>query len=155
VLAVAVDGTELVEDDRLVLDVLGLTAGGDAALDERVRTDAIARAERWLARRRGAEASGALAWRGASRRIALRRIAGLSARAPHHRRALLAPLTMVARRVVTAPYALGAERVLDELASAPLPDEAWLRALASFGAMHGAREGGRAEARLIAVIVAG
>ncbi|MEP7064910.1 MAG: DEAD/DEAH box helicase [Gemmatimonadota bacterium] len=149
------DTTVLTEDPRVVLEAIALTSGSDAALDERVRADAVARAERWLARRQGAEASGALAWRGASRRIALRRIAGLSARAPHHRRALLAPLTMIARRVVTAPYALGAERVLDELASAPLPDEAWLRALASFGAMHGAREGERAEARLVAVIVAG
>ena len=87
--------------------------------------------------------------------LALRRIAGLASRAPHHRRALLAPLAMAARRVVSAPYALGAERVLDELASAPLPDEAWLRALASFGAMHGARESEGTEARLIAVIVAG
>jgi hypothetical protein len=155
VLAAALGGMELVEDTRIVLDALALLDGGDAALDERVRAEAVARAERWLARRRGAEASGALAWRGASRRIALRRIAGLSARAPLHRRALLAPLTMVARRVVTAPYALGAERVLDELASAPLPDEAWLRALASFGAMHGAREGERTESRLVAVIVAG
>ncbi len=155
VLAAAAEDAELVEDVRVVLDVLARASGGDAALDERVRADAVARAERWLARRQGAEASGALAWRGTSRRIALRRIAGLSARTPHHRRALLAPLTMVARRVVTAPYALGAERVLDELASAPLPDEAWLRALASFGAMHGAREGERTGARLIAVIVAG
>jgi hypothetical protein len=155
VLAAALDGAELAEDAHVVLDAIALATGGDAALDERVRADAIARAERWLAQRQGAEASGALAWRGASRRIALRRIAGLSARAPHHRRALLAPLTMVARRVVTAPYALGAERVLDELASAPLPDEAWLRALASFGAMHGAREGERTESRLIAVIIAG
>jgi superfamily II DNA or RNA helicase len=163
VLAAAAGDAELVEDARVVLEVLALASGGDAALDERVRAEAIARAERWLARRQGAEASGALAWRGASRRIALRRIAGLSARTPHHRRALLAPLTMVARRVVTAPYAVGAERVLDELASAPLPDEAWLRALASFGAMHGAihgamhgaREGERTESRLIAVIIAG
>ena len=155
VLAAAVDGAELAEDARIVLDAMALADGGDAVLDERVRTDAVARAERWLARRGGAEASGALAWRGTSRRIALRRIAGLSARTPHHRRALLAPLTMVARRVVSAPYALGAERVLDELASAPLPDEAWLRALASFGAMHGAREGERTESRLIAMIVAG
>jgi hypothetical protein len=155
VLGAALHSEELVEDARVVLDALAVAGGGDAALDERMRDDAIARAERWLARRLGAEASGALAWRGASRRIALRRIAGLSARAPHHRRALLAPLTMTARRVVTAPYALGAERVLDELASAPLPDEAWLRALASFGAMHGSHEDERAESRLIAVIVAG
>jgi len=155
VLAAAAGGAELAEDSRVVLEAMAFASGGDAALDERVRTEAVACAERWLARRQGAEASGALAWRGASRRIALRRIAGLSARAPHHKRALLAPLTMVARRVVTAPYALGAERVLDELASAPLPDEAWLRALASFGAMHGARAGERTGVRLIAVIVAG
>jgi hypothetical protein len=158
VLAAALDGNgsaEMVEDARTVLEAIALVSGGDAALDECVRADAIARAERWLARRQGAEVSGALAWRGTSRRAALRRIAGLSARAPHHRRALLAPLTMVARRVVTAPYALGAERVLDELASAPLPDEAWLRALASFGAMHGAHEGEHTESRIVAVIIAG
>lgn len=156
VFAAAVDGNvELVEDASIVLEAITLVAGADAVLDERVRADAVAAADRWLARRQGAEASGALAWRGTSRRIALRRIAGLSARAPHHRRALLAPLTMAARRVVTAPYALGAERVLDELASAPLPDEAWLRALASFGAMHGARESERTDSRIVAVIVAG
>ena len=62
---------------------------------------------------------------------------------------------MAARRVVSAPYALGAERVLDELANAPLPDEAWLRALAAFGAMHGARARESGETRLVAVIIAG
>ncbi len=145
----------LAEDAGVVLDAIRLVTGPDAALSDHVRGDAIARAERWLAHRMGAQASGALAWRGTSRRIALRRIAGLSSRTPQHRRALIAPLTMVARRVVTAPYALGVERVLDELASAPLPDEAWLRALASFGAMHGAGEGERVNSRLVAIIVAG
>jgi len=155
VLAAALDRAELVEDSRVVLAAIELVSGCDAVLDESARTDAVARAERWLARRSGGRAAGALAWRGTSRRIALRRIAALSARAPHHTRALIAPLAMAARRVVTAPYALGAERVLDELASAPLPDEAWLRALASFGAMHGARESEHEEARLVAVIIAG
>ena len=155
VLAAALDRAELAVDARVVLAAIELVSGCDAALDESTRADAIARAERWLARRSGSRAAGALAWRGSSRRVALRRIAALSARAPHHKRALIAPLAMVARRVVTAPYALGAERVLDELASAPLPDEAWLRALASFGAMHGARESEREEARLVAVIIAG
>jgi len=155
VLAAALDHAELSEDSRVVLCTIELVAGCDAALDDGARFDAVARAERWLARRTGSRAAGALAWRGSSRRIALRRIAALSARAPHHKRALIAPLAMVARRVVTAPYALGAERVLDELANAPLPDEAWLRALASFGAMHGARENECEEARLVAVIIAG
>lgn len=155
VLAAALDGEDLAEDARVVLAAIELVSGCDAALDDRVRASAVERAERWLARRTGSRAAGTLAWRGSSRRIALRRLAALSARAPHHTRALIAPLAMVARRVVTAPYALGAERVLDELASAPLPDEAWLRALASFGAMHGAAESEREDARLVALIVAG
>ena len=155
VLAAALDRAELAEDARNVLAAIELVSGCDAALDDSARANCIARAERWLARRSGGRAAGALVWRGSSRRIALRRIASLSARAPHHKRALIAPLAMVARRVVTAPYALGAERVLDELASAPLPDEAWLRALASFGAMHGARESEREDAKLVVVIIAG
>ncbi|MDQ2768192.1 MAG: DEAD/DEAH box helicase [Gemmatimonadota bacterium] len=155
VLAAALDHAELTEDARTVLAAIELVSGCDAALGDAARMDGVARAERWLARRTGGRAAGTLAWRGSSRRIALRRIAALAARAPHHQRSLIAPLAMVARRVVSAPYALGAERVLDELASAPLPDEAWLRALASFGDMHGAREGERDDARLVAVIIAG
>lgn len=155
ILAASLGDDDLTESPRVVLAAIEIVSGADAALDDRVRATAIERAERWLAARAGAQAGGALAWRGASRKLALRRIAGLASRAPHHRRALLAPLAMAARRVVSAPYALGAERVLDELASAPLPDEAWLRALASFGAMHGAREMEGGEARLVAVIIAG
>ncbi len=155
VLAAAIDGAELTEDASVVVGAIELVSGADAALNDRVRASAFARAERWLAQRSGAQASGALAWRGASRRVALHRIAGVTSRAPHHRRALLAPLAMAARRVVSAPYALGAERVLDELASAPLPDEAWLRAITSFGAMHGAREDETSQARLVAVIISG
>lgn len=154
-LAASLDDDELTDDTVTVLRAIELASGPDAALDDRVRAGSVARAERWLALRAGAEAGGALAWRGASRRLALRRIAGLASRAPHHRRALLAPLAMAARRVVSAPYALGAERVLDELASAPLPDEAWLRAIASFGAMHSARDEARTASRLVALIIAG
>ncbi len=156
VLAAALDTAELSENSSVVLEALELLGGADAVLDERVRRGAIVRAERWIARMAGAQAGGALAWRGASRRIALRRIAGLATHAPLHRRALIAPLAVMARRVVTAPYSLGAERVLDELASAPLPDEAWLRALASFGAMHGAEEREtREEVRVVAMVVGG
>ena len=155
ILAAALGHDEITESPRVVLAAIELVSGADAALDDRVRTSAVSRAEHWLATRAGARAGGTLAWRGASRRTALRRIAGLASRAPHHRRALLAPLAMAARRVVSAPYALGAERVLDELANAPLPDEAWLRALAAFGAMHGARARESGETRLVAVIIAG
>jgi hypothetical protein len=155
-LAAALGDAELSEESSVVLAAIELLGGADAVLDERARGAAIVRAERWVARVAGARAGGALAWRGASRRVALRRIAGLATHAPLHRRALIAPLAVVARRIVTAPYALGAERVLDELASAPLPDEAWLRALASFGAMHGAEEREvRGEVRLVAVVIGG
>jgi hypothetical protein len=63
----------------------------------------------------------------------MQRIARIAARTPRHHRALVAPLAADARRVVTAPYGVGAERILAELAEAPLPDEAWLRAVRAFG----------------------
>ena len=46
--------------------------------------------------------------------------------------------------MVTTPFGIGAERILDVLAEAPLADEAWLRALREFGAIH-ARDGEDAE----------
>lgn len=155
ILAAALGDSELTERSDTVLGAIELLSGADAALDVRARAESVACAERWLARRAGARAGEALAWRGASRRTALRRIAALATHAPHHRRALIVPLATAARRVISAPYALGAERVLDELASAPLPDEAWLRALASFGAMHRARTEPGGRATLVALIIGG
>lgn len=94
----------------------------------------VALLEAWVAARAGATAAGiAGTIAGAARRVAMQRIAHIVARTPHHHRAQVAPLAAEGRRIVTAPYGVGAERILAELAGAPLPDEAWLRAVRAFG----------------------
>ena len=94
----------------------------------------VALLEAWIAGRAGATAAGvAHTIAGAARRVAMQRVAHIVARTPHHHRAQVAPLAAESRRIITAPYGVGAERILAELAGAPLPDEAWLRAVRAFG----------------------
>jgi hypothetical protein len=71
-----------------------------------------------------------------SRRAALARVAQALARAPRHQRSRLAPLAAAARAVAFAPMAEGAERILDLLVESQLPDEAWLRSIATFGELN-------------------
>jgi hypothetical protein len=71
-----------------------------------------------------------------ARRAALTRVAQTLARTPRHRRSLMATLAHAARAVATAPLGEGAERVLETLVDADLPDEAWLRSMATFGALN-------------------
>ena len=161
----ALDAGELRSDAAMVLDAL-LALGGEnapaplGAQHVAVPPDAIEgalqTAQRWIERHRAALATGAtLALHAPARRSALRRISTITARAPLHRRPELAALAAGARRAVTVPCGLGAESVLGEIARAPMPDEAWLRALAAFGDAHGARErsAGDPAPRVIAMIV--
>jgi hypothetical protein len=143
VLAAALDGSELSEDPAVVLAAAVVVgAARDAPADAAAIQRALQAAARWLEHRSAARAVGGTAiFRAASRRSALRRIAGIARRAPHHRRALIAPLAARARRVVTTPFGVGAEHILEMLAGAPLADEAWLRALTEFGAIHAADDG--------------
>jgi hypothetical protein len=85
-------------------------------------------------------------------------VARALSRTPRHRRALIAPLVTAARSVATAPLAEGAERVLDTLVDADLPDEAWLRSIAAFGELHMRPEtapgtGDRSRVRAILLLV--
>jgi len=94
---------------------------------------ALALSDRWIARRAAIAATGGtLPLHAPGRRQAMRRIVSITARAPHHLRPTLAPLAARARRAITLPFGIGAERVLNDLAAATLPDEAWLRALGTF-----------------------
>jgi superfamily II DNA or RNA helicase len=114
-----------------------LASGRAAAADPRKASEQVARLVVWLRERRGASAVNLrAAAAGRSRREALTRVARALARAPHHRRAALASLAAAARSAITSSLGEGAERVLDVLAAAPLPDEAWLRSLATFGALN-------------------
>jgi superfamily II DNA or RNA helicase len=91
----------------------------------------------WLAARHGASTIDLQAAAAARlRRAALVRVARALARAPRHQRSLLAPLADSARAIATAPLAEGAERILETLVRAELPDEAWLRSIATFGELN-------------------
>ncbi|MGH7626394.1 MAG: helicase-related protein [Gemmatimonadaceae bacterium] len=145
----ALDGGGLQADPAVVLHALLELGGDDAAAPANadpvtVPPDAIehaiATAQRWIERHHAALATGAtLTLHAPARRSALRRISIITARAPLHRRPELAALAPGARRAVSVPCGVGAEAVLGEIARAPMPDEAWLRALAAFGDAHGAR----------------
>jgi superfamily II DNA or RNA helicase len=144
----------VVEDDRQALLVADIGGGIDTeprvvrsalehAAGEAVDCDAaaaravLARLDDWLASRRGSasiDLRAALTAR--SRRAALARVAAALDRAPRHQRAALAPLAAAARAVVTTSLPEGAERVLDTLVRAELPDEAWLRSMAAFGELN-------------------
>jgi len=157
---VALLGTRASDRPADVLTAARLSEGDDVdAGDDRIAT-ALARLESWLTHSAAATAAGVgHTIAGAARRVAMQRIAHIASRTPHHHRALVAPLAAEARRIVTAPYGVGAERILAELAGAPLPDEAWLRAVRAFGDANckGAKgaEGTEGAASIEAIIVFG
>ena len=112
-------------------------AGSARVHNEDAARSAIRSVQSWLeSRRAAATVDLPVATSSPSRRIALNRVARALSRTPRHRRALIAPLVTAARSVATAPLAEGAERVLDTLVDADLPDEAWLRSIAAFGELH-------------------
>lgn len=138
-LAGSIDNRPFSDDPALLLEIAALLSPQQCrpGRTEPPPNEAIARAlalsERWLARRVAVAATGgALPLHAPSRRHAMRRIVSITARAPHHLRPTLAPLAARARRAINLPFGIGAERVLDDLATASLPDEAWLRALGTF-----------------------
>ncbi|HXT18863.1 MAG TPA: helicase-related protein [Gemmatimonadaceae bacterium] len=135
-LVAKIDGP-ISSDAKTVLRALALAEGPDMPIDANALADASRCLSRWLEHQRGAIAvdlSAAAAAR--SRRTALERVRRALSHAPRHRRAQLAPLADAARAVVAAPLGEGAERVLEMLVRADLPDEAWLRSIAAFGELN-------------------
>jgi superfamily II DNA or RNA helicase len=131
---VALLGSRVSDRPTDLLDAARLATGADTEVDDDRIAAPIARLETWLSARAGAAVAGVgHTIAGPARRVAMQRIARIAARTPHHHRAEVAPLAAEARRIVTAPYGVGAERILAELAGAPLADEAWLRAVRAFG----------------------
>jgi hypothetical protein len=111
------------------------------------------RIESWLRRRIVADVVDLPALRIArSRRALLRRVDTIARRAPRHAQPQLAPLMRAARTAATATLSAGAERVLDELAHAPMQDEAWLHAVGEFAALHAQREAGAPEVLALLVL---
>jgi superfamily II DNA or RNA helicase len=152
-------GTRVSDSPEHVLEAAGLAGGSDVPWDDDAADLVVARIEAWLAGRAGAIAAGVgHTIAGPARRLAMQRIARIAAHTPRHHRAQVAPLAADARRIVTAPYGVGAERILAELAGAPLPDEAWLHAVRAFGEANcrgGKGNGTGGAQRLEAVIIFG
>ncbi|HET7374384.1 MAG TPA: C-terminal helicase domain-containing protein, partial [Gemmatimonadaceae bacterium] len=161
-------------DARLVADVgegasdsvativraIELARGTELPLREAAAGAAVSAIERWLAQRRAASAIHLDAAAGSrARRAALTRVARALARVPRHRRSALAPLAAAARQAVTATLAEGAERILDTLVAADLPDEAWLRSVAAFAELNARgpadRGAGYGPGSIVAVVVFG
>lgn len=147
VLVAALDGDRVTRAPSTVLAAVRAGHGDDVSSDARPAPDeactrALAMIERWCIHAAAAAAAGRDTPLGArARHAAMRRIAAISARAPHHRRAMLAPLVSRAQRVVTSRYGIGAERMLEELVRSDLDDDAWLRAVDTFGAQIAADTG--------------
>lgn len=136
-LVAALGDAALRDDPLVVLQTLRFAAGDRVPADGCVLRSALDRVNRWIARRSAMTAAGVvLPLHASPRQRAMRRIAAITARAPSHRRPILAPLAARARRAVTAPYGIGAERALEALVSADLADDAWLRAVEEFGKKH-------------------
>jgi hypothetical protein len=121
-----------------IASAISLCSRGIEVPVESARVEAEVQAlTRWMAARRAAATVdlGAIT-ADRARRATLARVAQTLARTPRHRRSSLAPLAAAARAVATAPLGEGAERVLETLAGAALPDEAWLRSIATFGQLN-------------------
>lgn len=134
---VADAGRGLTDARDAVLDTARLAAGPDVPLDARCVESALARIAAWLEER---ESMGVfdLACGGAARarRRLLHRIDAIASRSPRHLRGRYLPLARDARRAATSTFGTGAERVLQELAAARMPDEAWLSAVRTFAGLH-------------------
>ena len=155
-------GGRITDEPSAVAEVVALLSNARSAVfsdsGERVaRTRA--RFERWLANSAAADCIDlGLAAERRERTPVLQRITSIASRAPYHRRSAIAPLALEARRAATASYGIGAQRVLVELADAPMDDEAWLRAVAAFGsanARSAAPNGATASAPRLAILLIG
>jgi hypothetical protein len=130
----------------------------DVTVDDMRAERTLHQLQEWVAARHGASTIDFQAASAArSRRAALARVAQALARAPRHRRSLLAPLADAARAVASTPLPEGAERILEALIQAELPDEAWLRSIAIFGEINARpapeRRSADAGSRVVAVIL--
>jgi len=140
VLVAALGGDRVTRTPSTVFAAIHAACGADVSPDALPELNEmcalwLAMIERWCTHADAAVAAGSDAPLAArARHAAMRRIAAIAARAPHHRRAMLAPLISRAQRVVASPYGIGAERMLEELVQSELDDDAWLRAVDGFGA---------------------
>jgi superfamily II DNA or RNA helicase len=121
--------------------MIGEAEGPDVSIDPAALEAALQALRRWLDHRSAAsDAAISIAPGARSGLRLLRRIGAITSRAPAHRRAVISNLALHARHAVLATRGIAGERVLAELVDSPLPDEAWLLALGTFGTINGDHE---------------
>jgi hypothetical protein len=137
ILLASTDRSDPSASPRPVAAAIELASAADVPVDRRALAEATRSIDAWMARRAAAELSGIdVAAVARARRRVLARIARIAARAPRHARSVVSLLAADARRAALVPLGEGGERVLAELADAPLADQAWLRAIVAFGDAH-------------------
>lgn len=150
-LAIA-DG-QVSESRHQVLELLRHATVEDIGVPGQILHETHAAVERWLRTRAISNVVDLSALRVArSRRAVLRRVEVIAHRAPRHSQPALAPLMNAARCAASVTLSAGAERVLDELARAPMGDDAWLRAVSEFASVH-ARDDRHEGAAIIALLL--
>lgn len=134
---IACDGQRVSDSGELVGEMLSAAGGAGCDVPVAVLAPLVRRVEQWLERSRlGAVVDLASIRVAQSRRWALRRADGIARRTPRHAQPRVALLVHAVRAAATATLSAGAERVFDELARAPLPDDAWLQAVRQFAELH-------------------
>jgi superfamily II DNA or RNA helicase len=150
-------GNGITDDIGSVERAITLASGPEMSCSMPIIIATLDRIATFLQSSRGAESIDFVAAASArARRATLARVAQTLARTPRHRRALIAPLADAARSVATASLGEGAERILETLVKAELPDEAWLRSIATFGelnARHARAASAHGAPEIIAVVV--
>jgi hypothetical protein len=153
-LAIVVDGRVSLDPSADLLTSVGVAA--PAPFPDAAAASALRTLTNWVSRgelTQVVELPGSGVAR--SRRAILTRVNGIVRRARRHERTSLSAMLGAARRAATIAMPVGAERVLDQLARAPLADEAWLRAVGEFGAIHGRASGHADEVLALLVFVGG
>jgi hypothetical protein len=127
-----------ITNSRAVIEDLLANADGDDKPNHGHELGAVRDAvDRWLRRRLVVDVVNVSALHvGRARRTLLNRVDTIAHRTPRHAKPELVPLMRAARSAATVTLPAGAERVLEELARAPLGDHAWLQAIGEFAALH-------------------
>jgi superfamily II DNA or RNA helicase len=149
-------GNAIVDDAATLELATSLATARGRLINRELASTTLERVVSYLHAQRGAVAIDFVAAASArTRRSTLARVAQALARVPRHRRSVIAPLADAARAVASAQLGEGAERVLETLARAELPDEAWLRSIAAFAELNArpARQASSTNAKIIAVLV--
>jgi hypothetical protein len=142
--------SDATEDVELVLPACG---GADLPCDLAGTSAALRCIGQWLRQREAASVVALSSLHVAhTRRTLLHRVDAIGRRAPRHARPALAPLMHAVRAAATATLSAGAERVLEELAAAPMSDDAWLHAVGEFASLHARGESGAAP-EILALLV--